>query len=169
LNNFSVLNLNKFILASPCIGKPNRSNIPHPVDATKYISCINEDKYEIMDCPTSLIYNAAADQCEKVKNTESLCEREQPCLNDGQCYQTSPSTYKCTCRGSWTGERCETPLSSCASNPCGENNECHTLITSDYKQDYVCVCDGRQSYGLTCGRSMFIEVYFRMKILFLNF
>ncbi len=167
MNNFSVLNLNKFILASPCIGKPNRSNIPHPVDATKYISCINEDKYEIMDCPASLIYNAAADQCEKVKNTESVCDREQPCLNDGQCYQTSPSTYKCTCRGSWTGERCETPLSSCASNPCGENNECHTLITSDYKQDYVCVCDGRQSYGLTCGRSMFIEFDLRSKFCFL--
>jgi hypothetical protein len=111
-----------------------------------------------MDCPAGLIYNAAVDQCEKVKNTESLCERELPCLNDGQCHQTSPSSYKCTCRGSWTGERCETPLSSCASNPCGDGNECHTLLTSDYKQDYVCVCDGRQSYGLTCGRSMFIKI-----------
>ena len=108
-----------------------------------------------MDCPSNLIYNPAVDQCEKVKNTESICEREQPCLNEGQCYQTSPSTYKCTCRGAWTGERCETPLSSCASNPCGEGSECHTLVASDYKQDYVCVCDGRQSYGLTCGRSMF--------------
>jgi hypothetical protein len=107
-----------------------------------------------MDCPTGLFYNPVADQCEKIKNSESVCEREHPCLNDGQCYQTSATTYKCTCRGSWTGEHCETPLSSCASNPCGEGNECHTLITSDYKQDFVCVCDGRQSYGLTCGRSM---------------
>jgi len=123
------------------------------MDATKYISCLTEDKYEIMDCPLGLIYNAAIDQCEKVKNSESICERERPCLNDGQCYQTSSTTYKCTCRGSWTGEHCETPLSSCALNPCGEGSECHTLVTTDYKQDYVCVCDGRQSYGLTCGRN----------------
>jgi len=106
-----------------------------------------------MDCSVGLIYNPAIDQCERVKNTESMCERDRPCLNDGQCYQTSPTTYKCTCRGYWTGERCETPVSSCALNPCGEGNECHTLLSPDYKQDYVCVCDGRQSYGLSCGRN----------------
>jgi len=89
----------------------------------------------------------------KIKNSESLCDREQPCLNGGQCHQTSSSSYKCTCRSAWTGEHCETPLSSCASNPCGDSNECHTLITSDYKQDYVCVCDGQQSYGLSCDRN----------------
>lgn len=144
-----------FLLASPCVGKATKANIPHPTDNRKYISCLNEEKYEIMDCPTGLIYNPSVDQCEKVKNTESICEREQPCLNEGQCYQTGPSTYKCTCRGAWTGERCETPLSSCASNPCGEGSECHTLVASDYKQDFVCVCDARQSYGLTCGRSTF--------------
>ena len=38
-----------------------------------------------MNCPDDLIYNLNIDQCEKVKNTESLCEREQQCLNDGQC------------------------------------------------------------------------------------
>jgi hypothetical protein len=138
---------------SPCVGQASKSNIAHPSDSTKYISCLNENTYEIMDCPSGLIYNAALDQCEKLKNVESICERDQPCLNGGQCYKTSSSTYKCTCRESWTGERCEIPLSSCASNPCGEQNECHTLLASDYKQDYVCVCDGRQSYGLTCGRN----------------
>jgi hypothetical protein len=110
-----------------------------------------------MDCPTGLIYNPSFDQCEKAKNPESICE-QKPCLNDGQCHQTSPTTFTCTCRASWTGEHCETPLSSCASNPCGEGNECHTLVASDYKQDFVCVCDGRQSYGLTCGRSIFIKM-----------
>ena len=109
-----------------------------------------------MECPNNLIYNAAADQCEKIKNPEAICERDQPCMNDGQCHQTSPTTYSCTCRGAWTGQRCETPLSSCAADPCGQGNECHTLKTLDYKQDFVCVCDGRQSYGLTCGRSTFI-------------
>jgi hypothetical protein len=141
------------IQPSPCIGKTNKINVAHPTDLKKYISCLNEMKYEIMDCPTDLIYNAAVDQCEKVKNTESICERDQPCMNDGQCYQTTSTTYKCTCRGSWTGERCETPISSCANNPCGEGNECHTLKTGNYKQDYVCLCAGGKSYGLSCERN----------------
>ena len=158
------LHRNQSLLASPCIGKASKSNLPYPSDARKYISCLNDEKYEIMDCPTGLIYNAAVDQCEREKNPESICEREQPCLNDGQCYQTGPTTYKCTCRGAWTGEHCETPLSSCASNPCGEGNECHTLEASDYKQDYVCVCDRQQSYGSSCGRSMFSSMFIEIRI-----
>lgn len=122
-----------------------------------------------MDCPNGLIYNGVADQCEKIKNTEAICERDQPCMNEGQCHQTSPSTYKCTCRGAWAGERCETPLSSCAADPCGQGNECITLQTTDYKQDFVCVCDGRQSYGSTCGRSMLSSFFFYKKNLSINY
>ena len=116
-----------------------------------------------MDCPAGLIYNPTADQCENSKNTESICDREQPCMNEGQCHQTSPSSFKCTCRAAWTGERCETPVSSCAAKPCGEENECQTLRASDYKQDYVCLCNERQSYGLSCGKSqsMLALVYSR--------
>lgn len=143
----------QFILASPCVGKTTGANIPHPTDSAKYISCLNENKYEIMECPTDLIYNQDSDQCEKVKNVESVCSIN-PCLNGGQCYLTSPTTFKCTCRGDWTGERCEIPVSSCASNPCGAGNECHTLFAIDYQQDYVCTCNGQQSYGSTCERSM---------------
>ncbi|CAF2917589.1 unnamed protein product [Rotaria sp. Silwood2] len=138
---------------SLCIGKTMKTNIPHPTDTTKYISCLNENKYEIMDCPTDFIYNALIDQCEINKNTETICEQQNPCMNDGQCYPTSSTTYKCICQGAWTGERCETPLSSCALNPCGEGNECHSLITSDHKQDYICICNKQQSYGLTCARN----------------
>ncbi|CAF0902973.1 unnamed protein product [Adineta steineri] len=141
------------IQPSICAGKSIKTNVPHPTDLKKYISCLNENSYKVMDCPSGLIFNVDINQCEKTTNSESLCERDQPCMNDGQCYQTSPSSYKCTCRGSWTGERCETPLSSCASNPCGENSECHTLVANDFKQDYVCVCDNKKSYGLTCGRN----------------
>ena len=144
------------VSASPCTGKTSKDNVQHPTDVSKYISCLSDDKYEIMDCPFGLIYNANADQCEVAVNTESLCQREQPCLNEGQCYQTSPSSFKCTCRGPWTGERCETPVSSCVNNPCGEGNECQTLITSDYKQDYVCICDKGESYGSSCDRSTFV-------------
>lgn len=137
----------------PCIGKPPSTNIAHPIDPRKYIACLNEIHYQIMECPNGLIYNPVVDQCQKKKNTETICERNRPCMNNGQCYQTSPSTYKCTCLGSWTGERCETPLSSCVNNPCGQGNECHTLKTNDYGQDYVCVCNEYQSYGLNCGRN----------------
>ncbi|CAF4727455.1 unnamed protein product [Rotaria sp. Silwood1] len=138
---------------SPCFNKSPRSNIAHPTDARKFIACLTRFHYEIMDCPSGLIYNPTIDQCEKRKNLEAICEREQPCMNNGQCYQTSPTTYKCTCRGAWTGERCEIPLSTCAMNPCGPGNECLTLKTGEYKQDYVCVCDEGQSYGLSCGRN----------------
>lgn len=141
------------LLASLCIGKATKGNIPHPTDVTKYVACSSESNFEIMDCPAGLIYNPIADQCEDSKKTELICDREQPCMNEGQCHQTSPSSYKCTCRAAWTGDRCETPVSSCAAKPCGEENECHTLRASDYKQDYVCLCNERQSYGLSCGKS----------------
>lgn len=145
---------NRSFLAPLCLGQPPRTNIQHPSDSGKYIACLTETTYEIMDCPNGLVYNAGTDQCEKSLNKETICERDQPCMNEGQCHQTSPTTYKCTCRGAWTGERCETPLSSCAADPCGPGNQCHTLRASDYKQDFVCICDVGQSYGLTCGRSI---------------
>ena len=138
---------------SPCFNKPPISNIAHPTDSGKYIACLTRLQYIIMDCPSGLIYNPTLDQCEKKKNPDSICEREQPCMNNGQCYQTSSTTFKCACNGPWTGERCETPLSSCVNNPCGSGNECLTLKTGEYKQDYVCVCEEGQSYGLSCGRN----------------
>ena len=142
-----------FFSASPCANQNGKGNIAHPTDPTKYIACLTRTKYEIMDCPAGLIYEADIDQCQDIKRPLSLCERENLCLNGGQCYETGPETFKCTCRGAWTGERCETPVSSCASNPCGDGNECHTLFAADYKQDYVCFCSGSQSYGLSCDRN----------------
>ena len=147
-------------VAMLCAGKTNKDNIAHPTDPTKYVACLSETNQEIMDCPTGLIYNAAIDQCETVDKPESICEREQPCLNDGQCHQTSPSSFKCTCLGAWTGERCESPVSSCAAKPCGEGNECHSLKASDYQQDFVCLCNQRKSYGLNCQSSRLIYFCF---------
>jgi len=138
---------------SPCANHQGKGNIAHPTDSSKYIACLNTEKYEIMDCPEGLIYDAENDQCKKIREEETLCDRLKPCMNDGHCYVTGPSSYKCTCRSGWTGEHCEVPLSSCASNPCGAGNECHSLKVNDYKQDYVCVCDGRSAYGSTCERN----------------
>lgn len=142
-----------FSLASPCIHREPRTNIPHPSDPTKYIACLTRTKFEVMECPAGLFYDGASDACQGPARPTTLCERENPCLNGGQCYEVSGTT-KCTCRGAWTGERCETPVSSCATNPCGDGNQCHTLIASDYKQDYVCFCEGSQTYGLSCDKSM---------------
>ena len=146
-------------VAKLCSGKTNKDNIAHPTDRTKYVACLSETNQEIMECPTGLIYNAAIDQCETVAKSESICEQERPCLNDGQCHQTSPGSFKCTCLSAWTGERCETPVSSCAAKPCGQGNECHSLKASDYQQDYVCLCNERQSYGLSCGASTLINFH----------
>ena len=136
----------------------NKENIPHPSDPTKYIACISADKEEIMDCPSGLIYDAKLDRCENIKNPESICD-SQPCMNNGQCHQTSPTSFQCTCLSAWTGDRCETAVSACASNPCGVGNTCHTLKANDYPQDFVCLCNDRQSYGLSCqrGKSMNIS------------
>ncbi|CAF3348170.1 unnamed protein product [Rotaria socialis] len=154
----SHLNSNQYLRPSisrlsPCVGKSLGSNTAHPRDDTKYIACLNQFYYETMNCPSGLIYNAATDRCEKRKNPDAICDREQPCMNGGQCYQTGKTAYKCTCNGAWTGERCETQLSSCATNPCGPGNICQTLKTGDYKQDYVCVCNENQSYGPSCGQN----------------
>lgn len=138
---------------SPCANQAPRTNIPHPLDKTKYIACITNTKFEIMDCPSGLFYESTTDTCEEPLRPLTLCERENPCLNGGQCYEATPNTVKCTCRGAWTGERCETPVSSCASNPCGDGNQCHTLIATNYPQDYICFCEGSQSYGLSCDRN----------------
>ncbi|CAF4145514.1 unnamed protein product, partial [Rotaria magnacalcarata] len=154
----SHLNSNQYLRPSisrlsPCVGKSLGSNTAHPRDDTKYIACLNQFYYETMSCPLGLIYNAVTDRCEKRKNPEAICDREQPCMNGGQCYQTGPAAYKCTCNGAWTGERCETQLSSCATNPCGPGNICQTVKTGDYNQDYVCVCNENQSYGPSCGQN----------------
>ena len=37
----------------------------------------------------------------------SICDRDSPCMNGGQCIQYSPaSNYTCNCTGSYTGYNC---------------------------------------------------------------
>ena len=37
----------------------------------------------------------------------SICDRDSPCMNGGQCIQYSPaSNYTCDCTGSYTGYNC---------------------------------------------------------------
>lgn len=69
---------------------------------------------------------------------------------------TSDSEFKCICQAHWTGPTCEIPLNSCAKKPCGPDAKCHILKTTDYQQDYVCVCYESSVYGLDCQEGRFI-------------
>lgn len=119
----------------------------HPFDERKYFLCRNTEKFEIIQCKNGGIFD------NRLKACIDLCEQKKPCLNDGQCIILSNLTLQCVCRRDWTGERCETALSSCANNPCGENGECRMLKATDYSQDYVCICDKEKSYGRNCQQS----------------
>ncbi|CAF1587008.1 unnamed protein product [Adineta ricciae] len=139
-------------LPSPCIGARPSSKRAFPKEKTKYIFCRDEFHYEILTCPDGVEFNGKSNECDLLAETPSLnrCDIEKPCLNEGVCSVVSNSTFKCTCRSDWTGERCETPVNSCVKKPCGPNAECRPLTTKDYEQDYVCVCHTLKGYGLTC-------------------
>ncbi|UJR27069.1 hypothetical protein I4U23_008371 [Adineta vaga] len=139
-------------LPSPCGGSQPSSKIAYSKDKTKYIFCRDEFHYEILTCPDGVEFNEQTNACD-VSATIPLvnrCETLKPCLNEGVCSVLSNSTFKCTCRPDWTGDRCETPMNSCVNKPCGPNAECRPLATNDYEQDYVCVCHTLKGYGLNC-------------------
>ncbi|CAF0913744.1 unnamed protein product, partial [Didymodactylos carnosus] len=138
---------------SPCSPATVGHLIPNPADRSSYIACLDETRYEIMACPDQLVFNDALDRCERISDDEAVCQ-QNPCMNGGQCYATSPQTFKCTCLESFTGERCEVPIGSCARRPCGPDAECWSFRAEDYPQDYVCVCNDRQSYGLSCSQTV---------------
>jgi hypothetical protein len=146
-----------FLVPSPCIGASSSTKLAYPRDKTKYIQCRDEFHYEIFTCPNGGEYNDQTNSCDLTIPVIDKCEQEKPCLNDGQCQLISNSTFKCTCRQDWTGDRCETPLNSCVQKPCGPNAECRTLKTSNYEQDYVCVCHEKKGYGLNCQEGMLIR------------
>lgn len=162
--------LYEFLLVpSPCIGTSSGAKLVHPKDKTKYIQCRDEYHYEIFTCPNGGEYIEQTNSCDLTVPIVDKCEQEKPCLNDGQCISFGNSTFKCTCRGEWTGERCETPISSCARKPCGSNAECRTLKTIDYEQDYLCVCHGTRGYGLNCQESQLKSLLIAQKATFLSF
>ncbi|CAF0826045.1 unnamed protein product [Didymodactylos carnosus] len=138
---------------SPCSSAAIGQRLPNPADRSSYIVCLDKIRYEVMSCPIELVFNDVLDQCERVTDEEAVC-RENPCMNGGQCYATSPQTFKCTCLEAFTGERCEVPIGSCAKQPCGPDAECWTLRAEDYPQDYVCLCNSRRSYGLSCSQTV---------------
>jgi hypothetical protein len=127
--------------------RPNIKNA-YAFDNTKYFICRDEQRYEIFTCPNGGIFD------DREKACIDLCEQKKPCLNQGQCIILSNLTLQCVCRRDWTGDQCEIPLSTCANNPCGPNAECRMLKTSDYTQDYVCICNNQQTYGRNCQQTV---------------
>ena len=127
-----------------CAGVRPNIRVAHPIERTRYYMCRDQLNYEIFTCPNGGIYD------DPTKTCIDLCEQRKPCLNQGQCIILSNLTLQCVCRRDWTGERCETPVSTCASQPCGPNGDCQMLKASDYPQDYVCKCNKEQSYGRSC-------------------
>lgn len=71
----------------------------------------------------------------------------QPCVNSGTCQvvslgrkkrqTTTALGYVCQCLALYTGPRCETVLSLCASNPCQNNGTCFQDIFSNTIR---CIC-----------------------------
>ncbi|CAF1127963.1 unnamed protein product [Adineta steineri] len=137
-------------LQTPCVGARPLTKLAFPKDKTKFIHCRDEYHYEITTCPNRGSFNEQTSTCEYVAPLINKCEQEKPCLNDGLCQVVSNSTFKCNCKKDWTGDRCETPLNSCVTKPCGASADCRSLKTADYEQDYVCVCHGLRGYGLNC-------------------
>ncbi|CAF0858709.1 unnamed protein product, partial [Didymodactylos carnosus] len=140
-------------LPSPCTEVITfEKKLPHPSDKRKYIVCSDNFHYEMISCPELSEFNEQTGECEEKRKTDEddICKQPDLCANGGQCYSTSPTEYKCTCTEMFTGDRCETPVSSCATEPCGEGAKCAALKTDDYEQDYVCICNNKKTYGLSC-------------------
>jgi len=132
-----------------CAGVRRNIKHPHPQDNTKYVVCRDERRYNVFTCPNGGVFNNTQKAC------LDLCQQNDPCLNQGQCIILQDLTLQCVCKRDWTGERCETPLSSCAYNPCGPDAECRMLNAGDYSQDYVCLCNNYKSYGRNCEQSKY--------------
>ncbi|XP_022095362.1 uncharacterized protein LOC110981781 [Acanthaster planci] len=69
----------------------------------------------------------------------NACSPNNPCLNDGSCYQSSQtsSSYQCVCQFGFTGTNCETAVpTACTNNPCLNQG--------------VCVVTGSSSFSCNC-------------------
>ncbi len=45
-----------------------------------------------------------------------------PCNNNGQCIQTSPNKYQCSCYYGYNGVNCTNILDLCSPNPCQQGS-----------------------------------------------
>ncbi|XP_041947685.1 protocadherin Fat 3 isoform X2 [Alosa sapidissima] len=68
----------------------------------------------------------------------------QPCLNMALCTSLPSGAFECSCGAQYTGERCETEVTSCMPNPCQNGGDCKAVGTT-----FLCGCP-KGFAGLLC-------------------
>ena len=63
----------------------------------------------------------------------------------GTCYETSISTFVCSCQNGWTGDHCETMINYCHNITCENNGVCRPSF-----MNYTCECLGESFSGRHC-------------------
>ena len=98
-----------------------------------------------LTCSSGYVPNLSCTKCEFV----SICDRDGPCQNGGNCIQYSPATnYTCHCTGFYTGYNCSGILKSNIIVTLLLSSDCSLTCSSGYvpnssctKCDFVSICD----------------------------
>ena len=74
-------------------------------------------------------------------------------------FSASQEEYSCDCPNGWYGNRCESDVDECASNPCQNGGTCtHGIDT------YSCVCDvGFHGHSCEFGENLSILYFCELK------
>ncbi|CAF4598946.1 unnamed protein product, partial [Didymodactylos carnosus] len=67
------------------------------------------------------------------------------CLNNGQCSESSNTTFSCTCADDYTSTHCELQVDTCANITCENNGVCR----NSYK-NWSCECLNNDYSGVYC-------------------
>lgn len=150
----------KSILAGLLKGQKCNERVSHPSDPSKFIVCLNDGDYTILDCPSGLVYNRHVDRCEysldlpagfrslDVNSASKACF-SNPCKYGGKCVDLNVGEYTCECSYGYLGKNCEEVPNYCQNNPCGEIGKCN-LMPPKSTLLYYCTCFNDNYFGATC-------------------
>ena len=82
--------------------------MPHPTMPTKFIMCLPDGDFVIMDCPDDLVFNKYLDRCDYDANPVNSGCFSNPCKNNGQCNDLGNLEFTCQCQDGYSGLFCET-------------------------------------------------------------
>jgi len=134
-------------LAGFCVGRQPDDRIPHPTKPNMFIVCHASELFDVMNCPSGLVFNLNTLNCETSFNAPKGCS-SNPCQNGGTCTDLPSFLYKCGCPTGFGGDRCE-KSDSCSTVNCGSNSFCISLPIGS-PVSYYCLCQNGMSYGLDC-------------------